>query len=569
MRLTLAGPRRRALLAVGLALCVIGAAGVTASAGVLPFTDVDPGQAVSAVPAAQCGPGSLPQTDIDGRIPITDRTNGRDRQGYSCNLKLVGHYAEGEGAGWMNDWYDHCDYYDTLPPGGASGASSSSSVRVTKPGVQVVDVSDPAHPVRTAVLDTRAMDSPHESLKVSQKRGLLAADHLSATGFDIYDVSQDCAHPKLLASIDTDSSITGHEGDFAPDGMTYYGENGGTWAMDVSDPTRPRLITGGLAGGHGLAVSDDGNTLYTVIASTQVYSPAGGAPLVSTESALNGLIVSDVSKIQHRVPPYTQTVLAQLTWTDGAIAQVPVPFSLNGHPYLAFVDEAGWGNARIIDVADRTHPSIVSRLHLAINLLQNRALSTADGAAGLIQYDGHYCSVPKEVNPDVLLCAYAWSGVRVFDIRDPLNPKQIAYYIPPAFTGAAAQKLTGSSDQGGGGSEDNVDRCSSKIRLARDAKGYWDLWVQCQENEFQVLRFTNGVFPLTPGYSVTDRGSMAATTTSSAPAVPAGAAAAAVSSPNTAAPRRPVPLAWLTIAVGLALLLVHAAARRQPERPHP
>jgi hypothetical protein len=113
----------------------------------------------------------------------------------------------------------------------------------------------------------------------------------------------------------------------------------------------------------------------------------------------------------------------------------------------------------------------------------------------------------------------------VFDIRDPVNPRQIAYYIPPAFTYSKNQTLTGSPDSGpasGNGAPgiDSVDRCSSKIRLGRDAKGSWDLWVECQENEFQVLRFTNGVFPLTAGYALSDRGSMASRPVVGSPAVP-------------------------------------------------
>ena len=42
-------------------------------------------------------------------------------------------------------------------------------------GVVVLDMNDPTHPVRTTTLTSVAMLSPHESLLVNKKRGILAA----------------------------------------------------------------------------------------------------------------------------------------------------------------------------------------------------------------------------------------------------------------------------------------------------------------------------------------------------------------------------------------------------------
>jgi len=276
----------------------------------------------------------------------------------------------------------------------------------------------------------------------------------------------------------------------------------------------------------------------------------------------DGLEIEDVSQIQHRQAPYAWSTLSQVTWSDGAIGQVPIPMTIKGHKYIAYVDEGGWGNARIIDVQDELHPKIVSRLHLAINLLQNRAQSEADGADGVITYDGHYCSVPQEVDPQILMCAYAWSGIRIFDIRDPANPKQIAYYIPPAFTYAQNQTLNGSSDNTnagglGNGSPgvDSVDRCASKIRLYHAADGTWELWTMCQENEFIVLKFTNGAFPFGGG---------APGTTFGAPA-PAPAAGAGTGTPNTSGAPRNAPLGLGLGLLGVGLLGLSSLARRRAE----
>lgn len=44
----------------------------------------------TAVKNAQCGPGSAPETGMQGGIPAADRATGRSTQGYSCNLTRVG-----------------------------------------------------------------------------------------------------------------------------------------------------------------------------------------------------------------------------------------------------------------------------------------------------------------------------------------------------------------------------------------------------------------------------------------------------------------------------------------------
>src|SRR5687767_11525750 len=118
------------------------------------------------VPRAECGPGSRPETGLQGQVPLADRESGRSSEGYTCNLDLVGHYGgpQGfEGAEWQMAWYGHCAYYDTR-------LSGSQSRR----GTVVLDGSDPERPRYSTHLTTPGMSDPWESLKVNQERGLLA-----------------------------------------------------------------------------------------------------------------------------------------------------------------------------------------------------------------------------------------------------------------------------------------------------------------------------------------------------------------------------------------------------------
>jgi len=47
----------------------------------------------AAVPQAECGPGSRPETDLQGRIPPADVASGRAAAGYTCNTEQVGSFA--------------------------------------------------------------------------------------------------------------------------------------------------------------------------------------------------------------------------------------------------------------------------------------------------------------------------------------------------------------------------------------------------------------------------------------------------------------------------------------------
>ena len=143
-----------------------------------------------------------------------------------------------------------------------------------------MNMHDPKHPVVTDVLRTPAMQSPHESLRLNQKRGLLVADMGYPTwnpGFvDVYSVAQDCRHPTLDSS--SPMGILGHEGGFSPDGKTFYVSSlyGHTLsAVDLTNPKIPALLwTTTDYQPHGISVSNDGNRLYVAEAAPR----ATGSP---------------------------------------------------------------------------------------------------------------------------------------------------------------------------------------------------------------------------------------------------------------------------------------------------
>ena len=135
-------------------------------------------------------------------------------------------------------------------------------------GVVVLDMTNPAKPRKVANLTSPAMESPHESLLLNQRRGLLGAvlgNPATNVGiFDLYDVRTNCRKPRLLSS--TNAALLGHESGFAPDGRTYYASSTGGQtlvAIDITDPTKPKRIFQQYGVNyHGLRLSDDGRTMY-------------------------------------------------------------------------------------------------------------------------------------------------------------------------------------------------------------------------------------------------------------------------------------------------------------------
>ena len=477
------------------------------------------------VPRAVCGPNDHPETALQGQVPANLRAAGF--QGFNCNLQLVGQ-SKGDGANWQT-----AEFKDRLGHTCAYHGTAFTTANRTNLGVPVIDVTNASNPTPTGYLTTISMLDPWESLKVNAGRELLAADngHDGAGGpeVDIYDLSGDCRFPQLLGSVavgtgtdggDALAPVIGHEGNWAPDGLTYYIGNRAAQntyaAVDATDPRAPRLITTwvtGFAGRpvvHGMSISDDGNRGYFV-----TMGGLTGTPIVDltdpTKPATNGLLIYDLSDIQARKPNPQPRLISQLLWKDGSAAQHTINVKIGGKPFVIFVDEGGSGGiasaaqfegacaagfppfpmARIIDISDETNPTIVSRLALEVHAAKSCSIVRPD-VAGLSTfiYGSHYCSVDNRQNATTLACGYFNSGIRVFDIRDPTRPREIAYYNPPGTT----TRSPGSNHafRAGGWVAGGPDWCNAQLHL--DAQR-GTLWTTCQDNGLLMLKFTNNVWP--------------------------------------------------------------------------
>jgi hypothetical protein len=441
---------------------------------------------------AECGPDDRPETALQGQVPLADRISGRSVEGYSCNLTEVGFMPSSSFANF--DTYESCAYYsDTIGAFNAEG------------GTVVVDVSDPRRPVQTAYLTERATANAGESLRVHRERGLLVADrYFLARGVSnvddpdanralaIYDVSEDCRKPRLLADVVMPSAV-GHEGCFQADGMVYYmASTDDITPIDISDPANPRQLSEPQPLGiHGCSTSEDGKRAYLADIGT------------------GSLLIADTSEVQARKQGARIEVIGELPTPGNDGQQSTIPIFYDGRPHIFnFAEyaelgrpctsrpdrEANFGYPMIVDIADEREPRVVSKIFNEVTLPENCAAVAADSAAfptngldkgdvfGLVGsrvflYDSHYCSTDRTHDPTIAACASFGSGIRVYDIRDPRAPAEIAYFNP------------GTTDSPAGA----IANATVARPVIRSDLG--QIWFADIAKGFHTVQFRDGVWP--------------------------------------------------------------------------
>ncbi len=471
-----------------------------------------------------CAASDTPEAALQGQVPAAVRASGF--KGYNCNLSLVGQY-QGEGGNWSTATFTDgagrsCAYHSTAVP--APGR--------VNPGVPVIDITDATRPFRVTSLTTPAMTDSWESLRVSQRRQMLIADNGQGGGggpeVDIYDISGDCRSPQLMSTIAVGTGLDGgvkmaktpigHEGNISPDGLTYYiGDitNSYYYAVDVANTSKPKLISsfdvntlGSMV--HGLSVSNDGTRMYATLLGG--LSGGLGAPptITAMDKVNNGFAIFDTSEVQARKAGATIKLLSKAVFQDGSVAQHTIPVTIGGKQYLVMVDEggsAGLANsanadfackaglspfpmARIYDISDEKNPKPVSKMMLETHDPKNCAAVLPDIAGlNIFTYGSHYCSVDNRDNATALACSYFNSGVRVFDIRDPVRPKEIAYFNPPSSKTAPLGSNHVSFGQRVAG---GPDWCASRLDFDFAKK---QLTTMCQDNGLLVLQFAANTWP--------------------------------------------------------------------------
>lgn len=461
---------------------------------------------------ADCGPGSAPEAGLQGWVPPSDPSYVT--QGYRCNLELVGQLKEMVGQTQL-DAYEDCLYV----------------------GNEVFDISDPARPIRTAVLDTPGITGSVEAGKVNVRRGLLAGGQAGVRApphpavfdgpvpivfggpwFDVYDLKPDCKHPTLLSSTKIYEGASPHSGGFSPDGTVYYSTGaaiGSMFAIDVSDPTKPKKFYEWTE--NNLRSSTGRNVAPHLVD----FAPGDDGDIALLPDMDNGLIIADISQIRSRKPGMQVKILSDTRWGDpselgaGTFLGGYEPMSarvgrINGRNYAFVNDEAGprqtpaqaceeglppYGFVHVIDVTEPAAPEHVSTIRLEVADPANCSETAFEpGQRSNIAYSPHYCKPDDPERTTALACSWTQGGVRVFDVRDPLQAREIAYYNP--------RPRPEESPQGAGKAiftpNPLREGTSSDIVWRTDQDGRTHLWFSSAYNGLQSLTFTNDAYPLNP-----------------------------------------------------------------------
>jgi hypothetical protein len=443
-----------------------------------------------------CGEGALPESGVQGQVPLADQQSGASKAGARCNFRPVGESnIENRGSNFQMGWYKQCAYVGQV---GTREFQSSDALD----GVAVVDVSDPAKPqfVRFVLAPTGI--SQHEAVEVNQARGMLVVQTggLAAQYVDVYDVSQDCRNPVFKGRYDGGGPIF-HGQRVSPDGKTVYATDftgaysamGGVMhVIDVSDMANPRLLMKwdatqeGLPafGVHDLDISPDGRRLYlgAVDPTSTVGALVAGGPSNQGPSA----VILDVGDIQDRKADPDPKVVSQLHLPNfGHTEQLA---RIGGRQYLITSGETPFGGANncpwawgnIVDISDERAPKVVSEIKLEVNEQANCGQVGPDAAV----YSIHYIGVDDVDDTTMVFYTYYTGGVRVFDVRDPAQPKEIAYYHPPPVPGTAHPPW---SPGDGDTQKPAWDSATSDLRYFPDTRRLWFVSIG---RGFQVIELT-------------------------------------------------------------------------------
>lgn len=519
-------PTRRRSLRLTAAAALLGSGLVVgeAQAGPVPSAAVEP-----AGRHELCGELDLPETGLQGDVPRADQQSGRAGLGYNCGLSLVGHTtldADGRQAtGNANmAWAGECAY--VAGPGAVFGSPNPQPGH----GVAVVDVREPEAPrhVRTlrtpgsvAALETlHAVETPDRAVLVVGQYGNQAGGDKP---MDVYDVS-DCADPVLLDTVVWPENI--HNLTISGNGRYVYATQP-LQVMDIEplfdgDPATGAVYLGNLEGvtpyplvsvGPGADLDDhlprevreartDGYTSHEAWPSpdgTKLY--LGGQ--LPTFEVFTILDISDwLDRDEHDQPAGPPQVISQRSGRGHSVRTATIGEGDEARRYVLHSEESVFGMAYgclpemlnpfagpaepwLTDITDEADPVLVTQFGLEIN----DPLNCPAQLDSRVNASVHYHDVDDEDDTTFAMLSMWNAGLRVFDVRDPAAPVEVAYFNPGDVDPGSSVRL----DQAWGHVRYRPE--TGHIWFATSSGGFWVVELQPQVRDHLDLDADDGGGP--------------------------------------------------------------------------
>jgi hypothetical protein len=419
-----------------------------------------------------CGVNDLPEEGIQGDVSKADQDSRRAEKGYNCGLALVGHATLDHGGrpatGNANmAWAGSCAY--VAGPGGGI-APQMYTPPAPENGVAVVDVHDSAHPKHIATLHSPGAAAVSETINAvttPSGRSILVVGQYGndvvsqPKPMSIYDVSNpDCSRFKLMGTYYWPANI--HNLTLSQDGKYVFAtiplqaaDISGLWntpptpvkylgniqdamdgppvatgpSADLDDnlPAAVRSQTHPTNSSHEAWPSPDDNTLYV----------GGQTPQYEIFSII------DLSQWLQRNPDGTPKGKPVMISQQSGRGHSVRTATIGGKPFVLHSEESVFGTAYgcipetanpfagpaqpwLTDISDPAHPHTVSQFGLQINDPKN-CKEQLDSKAN---QSVHYHDVDDPTDTTFVMASMWNAGIRVFDVRNPAQPAEVAYFNP-------------------------------------------------------------------------------------------------------------------------------------------
>ena len=310
-------------------------------------------------------------------------------------------------------------------------------------GWSVLDVTDPTTPQLVTYIP-----GPENTwtiqIQVAEGKMITALERIApgwggvdgqafAEGFFIFDVSEP-TKPRRIGHFQTGS--TGTHRNFYDGGNFIHAAAGAPGMagkiyriVDIADPAKPREVgqfslpeQASGAATSGLKFSLHGPAH---IEGTRAYLPYGDG----------GAIILDISELS-RPRMVSQLAFRGITATQGIHTFLPLPrrkIALINDEAIRENGDENLNMAGVVDIRNESQPRLISLFPLPEPPAETGLNNFYEKGGRFGPHNQHHPNHQAclEERDDMAYLTYFNAGLRIYDIRDPRAPKEIAYFIPP------------------------------------------------------------------------------------------------------------------------------------------